>query len=233
MRWTEEGTGCKSTEEFELRLERTALKALFTFTQLARPALENRFGKNGALKLLASGIVWKTAANNEDWMYSTDADDVAWWQRHLLPDKYSAVEKYTQSINPAYQTLSKDWSHLGADLPKVRQLRQWARGKLITLGMSLMNESLFTTSAGYLGRAPTAVHALEPGDLLVVQAILDLYQTKSDSKGFSRTQEFNIPIIVLEQVCEMGQVTTRNRKAVETERRLCLGLNQESKLASS
>lgn len=79
---------------------------------------------------------------------------------------YSAFEKYTQFISREYGTLSKDWSLFGLNIPKLQRL--WARRKVTLLAIYLMNQSLFTTDTGYLGRAPTASNMLEQGDLLCI-----------------------------------------------------------------
>ncbi|KAL8930408.1 MAG: hypothetical protein Q9208_000591 [Pyrenodesmia sp. 3 TL-2023] len=138
-----------------------------TFTPMVRTVVENRFGKKEALQMLASGIVWKTALGFDD-ISKHVGEGFTWWQKYLIFDKYSALEKYVQLTFPDYRTLSRDWSHLGFKFPNLQKLKNWALRSVVGTSRWLTNESLFTTDTGFFGKAPTPLNALEPGDLLCI-----------------------------------------------------------------
>ncbi|KAI4192055.1 MAG: hypothetical protein LQ346_004508 [Caloplaca aetnensis] len=149
-------------------------KDIATFTQLVRTALEDRFGESEALQMLASGIVWKAAIG--DFPPATDDEDnLAGRQRDLLPDQYSAIEKYAQLVDPVYRASSTSWSHLGSEFPNWQELKEWASHKVVDVGFELMHISnLFSTDTGYLGRFGRTCQAFQPGDLVCILYGCDL-----------------------------------------------------------
>ncbi|KAL8651243.1 MAG: hypothetical protein Q9226_004785 [Calogaya cf. arnoldii] len=92
--------------------EQRVIGDICTFTKIARAALEDRFGKHRAILILASGIIWKTAAEGVPIPYTKDDENLA-GQRYLTPAQYPLLEKYAQSAYPDYRALSDDWALLG------------------------------------------------------------------------------------------------------------------------
>ncbi|KAL8847189.1 MAG: hypothetical protein Q9221_007751 [Calogaya cf. arnoldii] len=136
-----------------------------TFTKIARAALEDRSGKNRALEMLASGIICRVIAEGVPIPYSNDEESLA-GQRYLTPAEYPRLEKYAQSADPDYRVLSDEWAQIGPSLSEDQDCSAWFT--VHHLGYSLIDETLFTTDSGHLGKAPTAWSSIQEGDIACI-----------------------------------------------------------------
>ncbi|KAL8941852.1 MAG: hypothetical protein Q9216_001996 [Gyalolechia sp. 2 TL-2023] len=151
------------------------LKVMIYLTQLARQTLESRLSEGEVLLSLASGQVWKTIGKGRALRPPVFSEQY----NSPLPNQYSLIEKFAQQESAEYRSIAAEWSHLGPDFssqqnqPRIspellKDLQNWALHIMYEIVSECRDETFITTDSGYIGRAPTAVNAVERGDLLVI-----------------------------------------------------------------
>lgn len=154
------------------------LQDVMILGKAAHMALKSRLNEAEILQALASGVVWKTIARGRSSIFPR----IPTGCEGLMPPDCSALEKYAQQDSAEYSAVAEEWSHLGAAFPSVQQqqqgtgldagrledLRSWVMSTVFNIACQLRDESFFTTDSGYLGRAPTAVNAVQHEDLLCI-----------------------------------------------------------------
>ena len=141
------------------------LDDVLRLSHAARTALEVRMGKTKALRMLALGKIWETVM--EVIPLDSHIRELPEKEKRMLRDKYSAFESFGQ-LSDKYQIVSQEWAHLTSRFPDSAELSAWAVRTICVAGLYLANHTLLTTDTGYLGRAPTAVNAIQEGDLLCI-----------------------------------------------------------------
>lgn len=138
------------------------LLALMAFTSAAKEAWAFRFGRTAALQRIGSGEVFEVM--NQGIPLEKCVMRIESIQQH----DYSALEKFAQIVNDFRAASAVEWSGFGTAVSDSEEFREWGLMTYFSIGLELVDKSLFTTDAGYLGSAPTAVSAIMEGDLLCI-----------------------------------------------------------------
>ena len=139
------------------------------FSIIARLALEKRLGATEALRTLADGEIWRTM--NGNFNFEEYTHKLAESQKQALPNTFAFLDVVAQRQTGAYESWGEAWSGLNPTLQGLAdsgELHAWAINTFILIGLELIQKTLFSTDTGYIGRAPTAVNAIQEDDLLCI-----------------------------------------------------------------
>ncbi|KAL8942687.1 MAG: hypothetical protein Q9211_001285 [Gyalolechia sp. 1 TL-2023] len=104
--------------ELRERLFHLVVDDMITFTQATRTTLESRLSKAEVLQYIAAGTVWKTAAKGRPLLHRSLKNSYG----YLLPNVYSALDKFAQQESAGYRSMAEEWSHLGTEFPNPQKV---------------------------------------------------------------------------------------------------------------